>query len=89
MPGPATESDEDWLEHVRATGGTTFHPTSTCMMGSHPTAVVDATLRVHGMEGLRVVDASVMPTVLSGNTNAGVIMIGEKAAEMILHGTTA
>jgi choline dehydrogenase len=89
MPGPATETDEDWLEHVRSTGGTTFHPTSTCMMGSHPTAVVDAALRVHGMEALRVVDASIMPTVLSGNTNAGVIMIGEKAADMILRGGMA
>ena len=84
MPGPATESDADWLDYVKQTAGTTFHPTSTCMMGSHPTAVVDAELRVHGMGGLRVVDASVMPTVVSGNTNAAVIMIAEKAADMIL-----
>jgi choline dehydrogenase len=83
-PGPAAQSDEDLLEHVRNTGGTTFHPTSTCMMGSHPLAVVDATLKVHGMTGLRVVDASIMPTVLSGNTNAGVIMIAEKASDMVL-----
>ncbi len=84
MPGAATDTDEDWMEHIRQTGGTTFHQTSTCMMGTHPTAVVDAELRVHGLQGLRVVDASIMPTVLSGNTNAGVIMIAEKASDLIL-----
>ena len=84
LPGPETESDEDWLEHIRQNAGTTFHPTSTCMMGDRDTAVVDTALRVHGVEGLRVVDASIMPTVVSGNTNATVIMIAEKAAEMIL-----
>jgi choline dehydrogenase len=84
LPGPATETDEEWLEHIRATAGTTYHPTSTCMMGTGDRAVVDNELRVYGLDGLRVVDASVMPTVVSGNTNATVIMIAEKASDMIL-----
>lgn len=85
-PGPAATSDQDLLDYARARGGTIFHPTSTCMMGpeSNPHAVVDAALRVHGLGGLRVADASIMPTVVSGNTNAGCIMIGEKAADHIL-----
>src|SRR5205807_2028737 len=74
-PGATVDSDEGLLEHARQTGSTTFHQTSTCMMGSHENSVVDSELRVHGMEGLRVVDASVMPTVISGNTNAATIMI--------------
>jgi choline dehydrogenase len=84
LPGPAAQSDDDFIEHIRQTAGTTFHPTSTCMMGSHERAVVDAALRVHGIEGLRVIDASIMPTVVSGNTNAATIMIAEKGVEMIL-----
>ena len=60
-----------------------FHPTSTCKMGIDPMAVVDPELRVHGVEGLRVADASIMPTVISGNTNAATIMIGEKAADLV------
>jgi choline dehydrogenase len=85
LPGPATETDAEWLAHIARTAGTTFHPTSTCMMGSDPSAaVVDSALRVHGIERLRVVDASIMPAVVSGNTNAAVIMIAEKAADMIL-----
>jgi len=83
LPGPHVQSDEDLLEYARKTGGTTFHQTSTCRMGPDPMAVVDAELRVHGMEGLRVVDASIMPTVASGNTNAPTIMIAEKASDMI------
>src|SRR5579872_4277935 len=82
-PGPACQSDEDWLEHAAKTGYTTFHQTSTCMMGPGPMSVVDNELKVHGMEGLRVVDASVMPTVISGNTNAATIMIAEKASDLI------
>ncbi len=84
MPGPDAKTDEDLLNHVRATAGTTFHQTSTCMMGPGPKSVVDTALRVKGIDGLRVVDAAVMPTVVSGNTNATVIMIAEKAADMIL-----
>jgi len=84
-PGPVAQTDEDLLNHVRATAGTTFHQTSTCMMGPGPKAVVDIDLRVKGLQGLRVIDASVMPTVVSGNTNATVIMIAEKGADMILH----
>ena len=84
LPGPATQSDSQWLDHIARTAGTTFHPTSTCMMGAPERAVVDTELRVHGLDGLRVIDASVMPTVVSGNTNATVIMIAEKGADMIL-----
>ncbi|MDB5400058.1 MAG: choline dehydrogenase [Rhodopila sp.] len=83
-PGPKAQTDEQLLEHVRATAGTTFHQTSTCMMGPGPKSVVDTDLKVKGMQGLRVIDASIMPTVVSGNTNATVIMIAEKGADMIL-----
>jgi choline dehydrogenase len=85
-PGPSVRGDEAMLAYCRARGGTIFHPTSTCKMGpaSDPLAVVDHELRVHGLDGLRVADASIMPTVVSGNTNAACIMIGEKAADMIL-----
>jgi len=77
-------SAEDLLAFARAAGSTVFHPTSTCRMGSDGTAVVDERLRVRGIGNLRVVDASIMPTVVSGNTNAAVIMIAEKGADMIL-----
>jgi choline dehydrogenase len=83
QPGPAIQSDADLLAYARQRGGTVYHPTSTCTMGTGPMAVVDPELRVHGMEGLRVADASVMPTVISGNTNAATIMIGEKLADMV------
>ena len=83
LPGPAVQTDEQYLAYARQYGSTVFHPTSTCRMGPDPMAVVDAELRVHGLHGIRVVDASVMPTVASGNTNAATIMIGEKAADMI------
>ena len=86
MPGPAVDSDEALEAFIRDNLGTTFHPVGTCKMGRDRMAVVDPQLKVHGIDGLRVIDASVMPTVISGNTNAPVIMIAEKAAQMIVDG---
>ncbi len=83
LPGPAVVTDAQMLEHARNCGGTVFHPTSTCKMGIDTMAVVDPELRVIGIDALRVVDASVMPTVVSGNTNAATIMIAEKAADLV------
>ncbi|MBV8506712.1 MAG: choline dehydrogenase [Alphaproteobacteria bacterium] len=82
QPGPEVATDEEFLDYARRRGGTVYHPTSTCKMGSDPMAVVDPELRVHGLEGLRVADASIMPTVVSGNTNAATIMIGERVADL-------
>lgn len=82
-PGPSVTTDEQLIDFLRAKGNTVYHPVGTCKMGSDPMAVVDARLRVHGIERLRVADASVMPTITSGNTNAPAIMIGEKAADMV------
>lgn len=84
VPGPDVTTDEQILDYVRNTGSTIFHPAGTCKMGHDDAAVVDEQLRVRGVEGLRVADASIMPTVLSGNTNAGCIMIGEKLASMMI-----
>jgi len=78
-PGPAVRTDEDWLAYCRATGSTIYHASCTAMMGK----VLDHRLRVKGLDGLRVVDASIMPAVVSGNTNAAVIAIAEKAADLI------
>jgi choline dehydrogenase len=83
-PGPHIDTDEQLLSYCREAGGTIFHPCGTCRMGTGADAVVDSELRVHSIDGLRVADASVMPTIVSGNTNAAVIMIGEKAADIIL-----
>ncbi|WP_233853821.1 GMC family oxidoreductase [Paraburkholderia sp. HD33-4] len=83
-PGPDVHSDERLVEFMEQQGKCAYHPAGTCKMGRDALAVVDAQLRVHGVERLRVVDASIMPTVTSGNTNAPTIMIGEKGADMIL-----
>jgi choline dehydrogenase len=83
VPGPKVSSDEELAEYARSYGTTIFHPVGTCRMGEGSSAVVDARLRVHGVGGLRVIDASVMPTLTTGNTNAPTIMIAEKGAAMI------
>jgi len=83
-PGEKVTSNEALLAYCRARGTTIYHPTSTCRMGNDPLAVVDQRLRVRGIDGLRVVDTSVMPDLVSGNTNAPVIMIAEKASDLIL-----
>ncbi len=84
VPGEAAETDGELLDAARTISQTIYHPTSTCKMGSDVGAVVDDRLRVHGVKGLRIADASIMPTIVSGNTNAPTIMIGEKASDMIL-----
>jgi choline dehydrogenase len=83
-PGPDATTDDAILDWVKQAAETTYHPVGTCKMGSDAMAVVDSRLRVHGIAGLRVADASIMPTLTSGNTNAPSIMIGEKAADMVL-----
>lgn len=85
-PGAAVQSDDDWHDVMRRQCETSYHPMGTCRMGprSDPTAVVDDTLKVYGIEGLRVADASIMPDMVSANTNAATLMIGEKAADLIL-----
>jgi len=82
-PGPSVSSDDEILDWIRRNSETAYHPIGTCRMGPGPNAVVDDRLRVHGLEGLRIADASIMPTMPSGNTNAACIMIGEKAADLL------
>jgi choline dehydrogenase len=86
LPGERVQTDEDWLDFCREAGDTVFHPTSTCRMGDDAAAVVDSRLRVRGLAGLRVIDASVMPSVVSGNTNAAVIALAEKGADLVRAG---
>ncbi|MFI4989184.1 MAG: GMC oxidoreductase, partial [Alphaproteobacteria bacterium] len=84
-PGPAVRSPEEVLDDVRQRCSTVFHPVGTCRMGPDPeAAVVDHRLKVHGIDGLRVIDASVFPAITSGNTNAPVIMVAEKGADLVL-----
>jgi choline dehydrogenase len=83
-PPVEPRTDADLIAYMRAVAGTAYHPVGTCKMGQGPDAVVDPTLKVHGVSGLRVVDASIMPRIISGNTNAPTIMIGERASDLIL-----
>jgi choline dehydrogenase len=87
LPGAEASDDKGLLDFARTKGGTVFHCVGTCRMGSDPRSVVDPQLRVRGVEGLRVIDASVMPTVTSANTNAASLMIGEKGSELVLRGS--
>jgi choline dehydrogenase len=89
LPGPQVQSDEEMLHFMRTTGNSAQHGTSTCKMGRDPLAVVDERLRIRGLERVRVVDASIMPHVTSGNTNAPTLMIGEKGADMIVQDDVA
>ena len=84
LPGKDVQSDDELIEYIRNFATTIYHPVGTCKMGNDPLAVVNDRLQVHGIQGLRVADASIMPFIINANTNAPCIMIGEKAADMIL-----
>jgi choline dehydrogenase len=88
-PGSAVMTDDQLADDVRKRGVSNLHPVGSCGMGHGPNAVVDPRLRVHGIDGLRVVDASIMPSIIAGNTNAPTIMIAEKASAMILEDAAA
>jgi choline dehydrogenase len=83
LPGSAIQTDDEWRAHIKMASFGGAHGVGTCTMGTHQAAVVDPTLAVHGVDGLRVADASIMPTLPSGNTNAPAIMIGERASDFI------
>jgi choline dehydrogenase len=83
-PGEQVQSDDEWLDFARRNGQTIYHPVGTCSMGSGPGTVVDPSLRLHGIHGVRIADASIMPTIVSANTQAAVMMIAEKAADLIM-----
>ena len=85
QPGLDYSSDEDILNFIRDKAETVYHPVGTCKMGFDENAVVDKNLKVHGIQGLRIADASIMPTLISGNTNAACMMIGERCADFILN----
>jgi len=89
LPGPQCQSEAEMIEEIRVRGVSNLHPVGTCRMGRETDAVVDPRLKVHGIEGLRVADASIMPQVPGGNTNAPSIMIGEKCAAMVLEDARA
>jgi choline dehydrogenase len=89
FPGDNVRTDDEWRGYARQVAETLYHPVGTCKMGSDAMAVVDSELRVHGLDRLRVVDASIMPRVPGGNTNAPTIMVAEKAADLIKHGRTS
>ncbi len=84
LPGERVQSDEDWLAFCREAGGTVYHPVASCRMGSDARSVTDPRLRVRGISALRVIDASIMPAVVSGNINAAVIAVAEKGADLVL-----
>jgi choline dehydrogenase len=86
MPGDQVRTDDEIKDYIRQWSKTDYHPVGTCRMGDDDLAVVDTDLRVRGLEGLRVIDASIMPTLISGNTQATSIMIGEKGADHVLRG---